>query len=142
MCGERRARTGESVGCWTFGPLTVEVTMPARTCDACGETTIAGDDLARAEHAVTRAVVLSGSTHPDALRWLRKGAGSRMVDIAAHLADRGEEPAITAAQAGLTPEQEEGIRLAMAQVERGETVPWETVRAELKARLSARLNDP
>lgn len=85
MCGERRARSGESVGRWNFGPLTVAVTMPARVCDACGETTIAGDDLARAEHAVTRALVSAGSTHPHALRWLRKGAGLRAVDLAALL---------------------------------------------------------
>ncbi len=38
----------------------------------------------------------------------------------------------------LTLEQEEGIRAAMRQLDAGEGVPWETVHAELKARLDAR----
>jgi len=38
----------------------------------------------------------------------------------------------------LTPEQEEGVRAAMRQLDAGEGVPWETVHAELTARLDAR----
>lgn len=38
----------------------------------------------------------------------------------------------------LTPEQEEGLRAAMRQLDAGEGVPWETVHAELTARLDAR----
>ena len=38
----------------------------------------------------------------------------------------------------LTPEQEEGIREAMRSLDAGEGVPWETVRAEIAARLDAR----
>lgn len=76
-----------------------------------------------------RVMEWNGRDLPEALRELPPGT---------YTLERVE----AAEEAGLTPEEEEGIRLAMAQVERGETVPWETVRAEIEARLSARLNGP
>lgn len=48
----------------------------------------------------------------------------------------------TAEEAGLTDEQQEGLRVGMAEIARGETVPWETIRAEHRARLAARLKTP
>lgn len=44
----------------------------------------------------------------------------------------------SAEEAGLTPAQVEGVLHARAQVARGETTPWETVRAELEARHAPR----
>ena len=37
----------------------------------------------------------------------------------------------------LTPEQEEGLRAGLRQLDADEGVPWETVHAELTARLDA-----
>lgn len=42
------------------------------------------------------------------------------------------------ADAGLTPEEEEGIRDAIRSLDRGEGIPWETVHADLRARIAAR----
>jgi hypothetical protein len=44
----------------------------------------------------------------------------------------------SAAEAGLTDEEQEGLRVGMAEIERGETVPWETIRDEHRARVAAR----
>jgi hypothetical protein len=66
----------------TFGELVVRVTVPAEVCDACGESLIADADLAHTEHAVTRARVAAGSTHPDALRRPRKAADLRANELA------------------------------------------------------------
>lgn len=41
----------------------------------------------------------------------------------------------TAAEAGLTPEQEDGVTQALAQADRGETTPWEVVRTRLAGRI-------
>lgn len=82
LCGAARATLGEHAVRRTFGELVVSVTVPAEVCDACGESLIADDDLARVEHAVTRALVSAGSMHPNALRWLRKAADLRSMDLA------------------------------------------------------------
>ena len=44
----------------------------------------------------------------------------------------------SAAEAGLTDEEQEGLRVGMAEIERGETVPWETIRDEHRSRVAAR----
>lgn len=80
-------------------------------------------------NTAAKVIEWNGQDVPDALRDLPPGS---------YIVERVLAPA----EAGLTPAEEEGIRLAMAQVERGETVPWETVRAELEARLAARLHRP
>lgn len=82
LCGQKRAHPGDTVERWTFGDLTIAVTVPATVCDACGESLVHGDDLARAENAVTRALIDAGSTDPKAVRWLRKAAGLRAIDLA------------------------------------------------------------
>ncbi len=48
----------------------------------------------------------------------------------------------SAEEAGLTDEEQEGLRVGMAEIARGETVPWETIRDEHRARLAARLKSP
>lgn len=82
LCGAPRATPGEHVVRRTFGELVVSVTVPAESCDACGESLIADADFARAENAVTRTLVAAGSVHPEALRWLRKAADLRSMDLA------------------------------------------------------------
>jgi hypothetical protein len=47
------------------------------------------------------------------------------------------ERVLTAEEAGLTPEQEQGILSALASLDRGEGIPWEKVRADMEARLAA-----
>ena len=81
-CKAVGTRRGEHVGRWTFGELTITVAMPTVGCDACGEDLIHGEDLSRAENAVTRALVDAGSTDPKALRWLRKAADLRANELA------------------------------------------------------------
>lgn len=66
----------------TFGELVVSVVVLAEVCDVCGESLIADADVAHAHHAVTRALVAASSTHPDALRWLRKAADLRANELA------------------------------------------------------------
>jgi|JI8StandDraft_1071087.scaffolds.fasta_scaffold1146863_1 hypothetical protein len=48
------------------------------------------------------------------------------------------ERVLTPEEAGLTPEQEEGIRAALRSLDRGEGIPWETVHADLLERVARR----
>jgi hypothetical protein len=66
----------------------------------------------------------NGRDFPEALRDLPPGH---------YLLERVE----TAAEAGLTPEQEDGVIHALEQADRGETTPWEVVRARLAGRIGA-----
>ena len=53
------------------------------------------------------------------------------------------ERVLTPSEAGLTTEQEEGIRAALRSLERGEGIAWETVRDGLLAQIDRReRNDP
>jgi putative zinc finger/helix-turn-helix YgiT family protein len=82
LCGQDQAFPGEVLERWTFGDPSIAVAMPATVCEACGESLVASNDLARAENAVTRALIDAGSTDPHAIRWLRKGAGLRANELA------------------------------------------------------------
>ncbi len=48
------------------------------------------------------------------------------------------ERVLTPEEAGLTPDQAEGIRAALRSLDRGEGIPWETVRADLLERIARR----
>ena len=67
----------------------------------------------------------NGRDLPEALRELPPGH---------YVLERVESPE----EAGLTPAQVEGIRDAIRSLDRGEGIPWETVHADLRARIAAR----
>lgn len=49
--------------------------------------------------------------------------------------DDADEPAATAADWSLTPDDEAALERAAARIERGEGVPWEVVGAKLRRRI-------
>jgi len=67
---------------WTVAGQCFEVTLPTQRCLACGEETFAASALVRAERAVARALIDSGMHSGDVVRWVRKSAGLRAVDLA------------------------------------------------------------
>lgn len=64
------------------GARRFEAVLRAQRCASCGEVTFAGPALGRFEAAVARALVDAGAGDGAAVRWIRKAAGIRAVDLA------------------------------------------------------------
>ncbi|HEY3545335.1 MAG TPA: type II TA system antitoxin MqsA family protein [Propionicimonas sp.] len=83
------------------GRRSFAVTVPAAVCAACGESYVAGDDLAHAELDVAARVARGGSTDGAAFRFMRKALGLRAAEVAEALAVRAET--VSRWETGKTP---------------------------------------
>ncbi|MBI5479593.1 MAG: helix-turn-helix domain-containing protein [Deltaproteobacteria bacterium] len=73
-----------------LGGSVFRVTLDALECASCGESSVDGPLLARAELEVAARLAASGFASGQAFRFMRKALGLRAADVAALLAVRAE----------------------------------------------------
>lgn len=72
------------------GDRTFSAELPALICTTCGERTIAGPDLMEFDAAVAGEIARSGTSSPEAVRFLRKSMALSAVELGALLELRPE----------------------------------------------------
>lgn len=110
-------------------------TLAALTCDACGESTIAGPDLERFERAAARALAERGEASGAAFRFMRKAVGLAANDLAALLGTTPET--ISRWETGkhpLDPMAWRTLSLLVREASEGSMAGLEMLRARLRAR--------
>jgi putative zinc finger/helix-turn-helix YgiT family protein len=81
-CKSERLRAGQTTVRREFGGRAFEVkNVPALVCAKCGEFTIDGVDLVRAENAITAELARAGPMTGDAFKWLRKAIALKATEI-------------------------------------------------------------
>jgi putative zinc finger/helix-turn-helix YgiT family protein len=109
--------------------------MPALTCDACGESTFAGLDIQRFERAAARALAQRGQVNGEAFRFMRKAIGLAENDLAALLGTTPET--ISRWETGkhpLDPVAWRALALLVREVSEGSTEGLAMLRASLAAK--------
>lgn len=84
-CGRSGIGPGTTTLSHRLGDSTFTAEVPAEVCPHCGESLVHSKDLRWFETAVARAAMEAGLHNGEALRWMRKSAGLRAVDVAALL---------------------------------------------------------
>lgn len=109
--------------------------LPALTCEACGESTIAGPELQRFERAAARALAERGNAGGEAFRFMRKAIGLAANDLAALLGTTPET--ISRWETGkhpLDPMAWRALALLVREVAAGSTAGLDMLRTSLKAK--------
>ncbi len=81
-CGSKGLRAVEVAETVTVGNLEFEGSVQGWSCDACGETYLAGPDVGSYEALVSRWLAEHGIGTREAFRFMRKSLGMRAVDLA------------------------------------------------------------
>jgi putative zinc finger/helix-turn-helix YgiT family protein len=81
-CGDRRLKPGEQRVERAVGPLEFEGLVQGWACDGCGEVFYDGADLEEFERQIARWIARHGFTSGEEIRFMRKVAGIRAVDLA------------------------------------------------------------
>lgn len=82
ICEQGNLEPAQADRSYEFKAGTINASLPASRCTACGEELVAGPDIEEAERQVANALVAHGVKGGDVFRFVRKVAGLPAKDVA------------------------------------------------------------